>query len=217
MKYYLLALVSILSLGTYQAQIDVSGGMGIEFTNASDVNDYLVVNRFVIAEERNTDFRTNVVFFVEACRFISEDLQLGLGYDFSVHSHNYSFPELGTYKLEYEMHKPSVMAYYVIPGKGYNFKLGGGAGIRYITVSETIPAQGSEDFSGMGFGFLLKALGNTTLGQNLYAQIGAALSFDFPGVPDNNGKAFSYNNEEQQEVNFNSFSASVRLGLSYYF
>jgi len=217
MKYFLVLLIFLTASNFASAQIEVNGGMGIEFTSAQSLNDYLTANGFVTFEERNTEFRTNVVFFIEGCKYINENFQLGIGYDLSIYSYNFAFPDLGTYKAEYEMHKPSLMAYYVIPGKGYNFKLGGGIGVRYITLTETIPTLGGTEYSSTGMGFLFKAVGNTTLGQNLYAQIGGALGFDFPGVPDNNGDSFSYNNEEQKKVNINSFSAGIRLGLTYYF
>lgn len=215
-KYLILFILLVSSLCT-RAQTEINGGMGIEFTDASSINDYLIGNHFVETDQRYSDFKTNVVFFLEGCRFISEEFQIGINYDFSIYSHNFNYLDLGNYKLEYEMHKPSLMAYYVIPGKGYNFKLGAGVGIRYITVTETLPTLGGTDYSGLGFGFLLKIVGNTTLGQNLYAQIGGSLNFDYPGVPDNNGRSFSFNNENHKEVNFNSFSAGVRLGLTYYF
>jgi hypothetical protein len=113
---------------------------------------------------------------------------------------------------------PSVMAYYVLLGNGFNFKFGGGAGPRFVNVSENKKWQGTEDsYSSIGFGGLLRVEGNTALAENVYANIGLDLRYDINGEPEDNNSNKLVNNVKSENVNFNTFSLGVKLGISYLF
>jgi hypothetical protein len=103
---------------------------------------------------------------------------------------------------------PSLTSYYVISGEGYNFKLGGGAGVRLSYIEENF-SIGSAEYNAIGVGFLLKADGNTLLDGNLYANIGTDLRYDLNGN-------FNVNRGAEQKIKLNAFSMSIRLGLTYF-
>ena len=141
---------------------------------------------------------------------------MGLEVAYLINSHNYSYI-LGVYKLSYQILMPTVVNYYVISGKGYTFKFGGGVGLRFVSADQQLPATPSViNYSSTGFGFLLKADGNTLLSGNLYANIGVDLRYDFNGEP-KSSSGYLYNNVYKKNVNFNALSAGIRLGLSYIF
>jgi hypothetical protein len=111
---------------------------------------------------------------------------------------------------------PSVMAYYVLLGTGFNFKFGGGAGPRFVSVTESKKWQGTEDsYSSTGFGGLLRVEGNTALAENVYANIGLDLRYDVNGEPENSNGNTLVNNVKGENVNFDTFSLGVKLGISY--
>jgi hypothetical protein len=208
--FYLILIIT----GTAFGQIDLSAGMGINFTSFASLNDYISsVNNQDLAS-----FNSNVEFFGEAGYLLKNNFMLGLDYSFSLYSYTNDFYGLGKFKFEYNLHSPTLMAYYVLKGEGYKFKLGGGAGIRYIVCDQTLPQSTlTETYSSTGFGALLKAEGNTALGQNVFALIAFALKMDFPGTPKSSGKPLSYRQSGINDVDINSFTAGVRLGILYTF
>ena len=72
------------------------------------------------------------------------------------------------------------------------------------------------NYSNTGFGFILRAEGNTLLGGNFYANIGADLKYDINGSP-KSGSSNLYNNISRENVNLNSLAVGLRLGVSYIF
>lgn len=193
----------LLSFQAVSAQIDVVGGMGISFVYSPSLTDYLNLR----ADEELQAFSSSVEFYGEVDYTLSGKYQLGIEYVYSLYDFSSSYA--GGYTLNYTQHKPSILAYYVISGEGYKFKFGAGAGVRILNLTENIIID--EDFSTIGFGMLVRAQGHTKLGDNIYANIGTTLRTDFLGVPSNS------KNEFHNNTNFNSFSTSVDIGLSYFF
>jgi hypothetical protein len=108
---------------------------------------------------------------------------------------------------------PSLLYNFVIADEGYNFKFGGGAGVRLLYITEKLPADPNNyDYSSLGFGFLLRAAGNTAIAKDVYAHIAADIRYDSLGEPDSNASA-----NKVESVNFSSLSFGVRLGISYQF
>ena len=70
-------------------------------------------------------------------------------------------------------------------------------------------------YSSTGFGGLLRVEANTSLAENLYANIGGDLRYDVNGEPENDHGNNLVNNVEGETVNFNSFSVGIKLGISY--
>lgn len=212
MKNLVKLFVVMMLAATVSAQVDVSAGMGINFINSSSLKDY--VNANFQGTEKMNSFNTGVEFFAEADYTLSPSFQMGVEYAMEIFSYNSDFSGgLANYDISYTHHKPSVLAYYVLPGEGYKFKFGGGVGLRYVSVDEEIFQ--TRNYSSTGFGLLLRAQGHTALGGNFYANIGADMRLDMPGEPENDGTPLGQNTGG--DVNLNSFSVGVKLGVSYFF
>jgi hypothetical protein len=199
----ILTIASFLSFA--QKQNEVRTSMGIDFVSTPKLRDYLES----LSRERKSDFSSAVDFSGSYGRMISSNNQLELEFSYSLNSSTFS-SDNGTYDLSYSLIMPSVLYNYVIAGNGYNFKFGGGAGVRILSITEKQPGfPNKDDYSSFGFGFILRGVGNTALSQDVYAHIGADIRYDIIG------KADAENNIG--DVNFSSLSVGIRLGISYQF
>lgn len=206
----------IISSGFTFAQIELKGTMGINFLSSPSLQDYINQN-YAPSDAQLGTFNSAVIFTGEVGTFIGKDFELSLEIPYQIYSYTENVG-LGQYELAYNSFMPSVMAYYVLLGSGFNFKFGGGAGPRFVNVSENKKWQGTEEsFSSICFGGLLRVEGNTALAENVYANIGLDLRYDVNGEPENSDNKKLVNNVKGENVNFNSFSLGVKLGISYLF
>jgi hypothetical protein len=215
MKKLFLSGYILFSINFAYAQTELKATMGINFISIPTVQDY--INQSYQPIVQLGSFSTAVIFTVEAGQFLSSNFELGLEFPYQIYSYNNNFGR-GQYDLTYNSVLPSVMAYYAIVGNGYNFKFGGGAGPRFISVKESPEGLTSEvDYSSTGFGVVLRAEGNTVLSENLFANIGLDIRYDVNGEPTNSDGNKITNNVLGENVNFNSLSLGVKLGISYLF
>lgn len=211
-KIFISLLLYMLWCNVNYSQVDITASMGINFVNNTSLQDY--VNTLLSAEELGT-FNSAFEFHLETDYSLAEKFQFGMEYVYMIFSHNSSFTGGVIYDISYIHHKPSLIAYYVISGKGYKFKFGGGAGIRIIDLDEKI--QITKNYTSVGFGILLKAQAHTSLGDNLYANIAGNIRYDIAGEPkDADDNYFRYNFSDEK-VNINSLSFGLNLGLSFFF
>jgi len=206
----IILLILTLSFSQTFAQIELSTGMGINYSANSSLKNYLNAN-FNAGNSVLSTFSAQVEFFGEGVYSVSDNFQLGIDYGLSVYSYNNTSSI--NYELSYTVHKPSVVAYYVIQGKGYKFKFGGGVGLRIVNLDEKIFS--TVNYSGTGFGFLARAEGHTSLGGNLYAMLAADMRYDLINNLSSENKRFGDNSGG--EVNLNTFSVGVKIGISYFF
>ncbi len=216
-KFILLLFITImvLSIPSY-SQVDVRASMGINYVTIPSLRDYINDN-FAFVNDKLETFNAEVQFSGEAGYTLGKNFQIGIEYGFSINSYTITHP-IGLYEFAYNAHLPSIIAYYVLPGEGYKFKFGFGTGYRIFKVSEKIPPTTTDNkFTSSGLGFLLRGEGSTSLGGNLYANIGIDVRFDMAGeiVNDNNQKIVNPINNET--VKMNAFSVGVRLGAAYFF
>ena len=215
MRYFFLITLILVSFNTASAQLEINASMGIDFINSPSLADYINQN-FASPGERLVSFNSAIIFSVESGYFLEETYQIALEGAYLINSYTYS-SLLGKYEMSYGIIMPSLMNYYVIQGEGYNFKFGGGAGLRFVNADESLPGSASpRTFTSTGFGFILRAEGNTLLGGKFYANIGVQLRYDINGEPENEGIPL-FNNAVSENVNFNSLSVGVSLGVSYIF
>ncbi len=216
MKYAFTLLITLFTVSTSFSQFEIRGGMGISFVNMPSVIDYLNQN-FAPSNQQLGTFNSAVTFSVEGDYSLDANHEIGLEVAYLVNSHNFSY-NLGLYKLYYGIVMPTAIYYYVIRGTGYSFKFGGGIGLRFVSADQQYPATPSAiNYQSTGFGFLLKADGNTLLSGNLYANIGVDLRYDINGEPKSSSGSYIVNNLYNKKVNFNSLAACIRLGLTYVF
>ena len=211
MKYFY-TLILLITVTTFSySQYDFRAGMGISFGTTPSLTDYLNQNY----TQQLGVFGSAVVFSGEGGYLLNDHYEIGVELAYLINS--YTFPQdFGNYRLSYDILMPSLLNYYVIMGKGYDFKFGGGVGPRFVSANQQLGTSHGVNYSSTGFGLLLRADGNTTLGGNLYANIGVDLRYDFNGKP-KYGNIYIHNNANNQDVNFNSLSVAIRLGVSYIF
>lgn len=154
------------------AQWDFSASMGLDFKSMPSFRDYVNIN-FATANNQISSFKSAVSFSTEIDYKIAQNFALGVEYNLQLDSY---LGSLSNYEISYGLHRPSLMAYYIIPGFGYQFKLGGGLGYRYALLKEKIITK--TDYTSSGYGLVLKAEGNTILANHFYALIGGNLRYD---------------------------------------
>jgi hypothetical protein len=197
-------------------QVSLRGGMGINFVSAPSLKDYLNVSQFAPADNQVASFSTAINFSGEVDFRAAANYDLGVEVAYLYNSFNFS-PGGGRYMLSYGILMPTIVNYYVIDGAGYNFKFGGGLGLRLASLSESLPfSSNSNNYSSVGFGILLRAMGNTALGSNVYANIMGDIRYDLNGTPKNNGNAL-LDRGLNSNVNLNSLSVGLSLGITYIF
>ena len=213
MKKYLLIYLFIITSFSVEAQYSLRASMGIDFANTPSLNDY-INQTFPVGGSPLNDFNTAINFSGEFGYSFSNTFHLGLEIGYLLNSYNFS-NDRGKFEFDYSFISPSLLGYYVVNGSGYNFKFGGGAGIRFVSVDLTFPPTNFKNtYKSTGFGLILRADGNTLLGGNFYANIGADLKYDLIPSPQS-GSVKLYNSISREEVNLNSVSFGVRLGVSY--
>jgi len=216
MKFLYVLIICLTISSTSFSQYYVRAGMGITFVSMPSLIDYLNQN-FALPNQQLGTFNSAIVFSGEGGYLLNDHYEVGLEVAYLINSHNYSNNYGGIYKLNYSIIMPTVVNYYVLRGNGYDFKFGGGVGIRFVNADQQLPAKPSAvTYKSTGFGFLLKADGNTLLSGNLYANIGVDVRYDFNGKP-KSGNGYFVNNVDNTNVNFNALSAGIRLGVSYIF
>lgn len=212
MKNLFLVLFFLFFINYSFAQIEVKGAMGIDFISSPSLTDYLNQN-FAQTSQLGT-FNTAVNFSLEGDYFLNPNYQIGIELSYLINSYTFS-SEIGQYNLSYNIITPALMNYYILPGEGYEFKFGGGIGIPFVIVDESIPGTGiTTTYNSTGAVFILRAEGNTLLGGNFYANIGGDVKYNLNGKP-KDGNNYILNNVNNEQVNFNSFSVEVRLGITY--
>ncbi len=215
MKKLILIILFLFIAKNHFAQTELKATMGINLITVPSLNDYL--NQiYAPDDDQLSSFKTAPIFAIEAGYFFTHSFEAGIEIPYQIYSYTTNLAGSGQYDLYYDELLPSLMAYYVISGVGYNFKFGGGLGPRFIFVTEEKKWQGtSDEYSSVGFGGLLRIEGNTSLATNLYANIGVDMRYDFNGEPEDSNGNTLYNIVEDENVNFNTFSVGIKLGISY--
>jgi hypothetical protein len=213
MKRFIALLVFISINQMVFAQISLRGGMGINFVSTPSLRDYLNVINSAQVNNQVATFNTAINFSGEVDFRAAKNYEVGVELAYLYNSFNFS-PNGGRYELSYSVLMPTIVNYYVIDGQGYNFKFGGGLGLRLANINELQEfTQNANNYSSVGFGILLRALGNTALGSNVYANITGDIRYDLNGTPKNNGNAIQ--NGAVGNVNLNSLSVGLSLGITY--
>jgi len=210
MRKYLFVLL-IQAYGFLFAQTELKGTMGINFISVPSMQDYI---NFFHPDDQLGSFNSAIIFTIEGGHFLSPSFLVSIEGTYQLFSYT-NLSTAGKYEMVYKLIPVTAMCYYVIRGDGYNLKFGGGIGPRFVTADESLPGLGTTDsYNSIGAGIIIRCEGNTLLGGNFYANLGADLKYDLNGEPENNGEKLT-NSVYGQNVNFNTFSLGVKLGVSY--
>lgn len=206
-KAFLIFLIPLINLN---AQWDFSLSMGLDFKAASSYRDYI---NSAPGNDNLSTFTNSVNFAGEVDYMLSPNLEIGIEHSLAIDSYNRNTELGGVYEISYTHQRPTALCYYVIAGKGYKFKFGGGIGLRFVSLTERIIAE--ADYTASGFGILLKAEGNTLLSDNFYALIGVDLRYDLPGELKSANGSYIVNQYTNEKMNLNSLSIGIKLGIAY--
>ncbi len=211
MKYLFTILAALLIVSQTSAQHEVRFAMGINFGSTPSLKDY--INQ-VAGYEEMASFNSSVIFSGEYDHAVTRTYDIGLEVAYLLSSATFGTSN-GQYDFTYHIIMPTITSYYVIRGKGYNFKFGGGVGLRLASADESFPSSPtSNNFTSTGLGFLLRAAGNTRLSEDFYVFISGDLRYDLNGDLKNWNVSHS---SAYSQVNLNTFSAGVNLGITYMF
>ena len=217
MKKFLcvLLLLILIIINNSFSQTELKATMGINLISIPSAQDY--INQiYAPDDDQLNSYNTAAIFAFEAGYFLQDEFEMSVELPYQIFSYNTNIAGAGQYDLYYDTFLPSLMAYYVISGVGYNFKFGGGLGPRFVFVTEDKKWQGtSDDFTSTGFGGLLRAEANTSLSEHFFANIGFDIRYDVNGEPENSNGNNLENNGEDEIVNFNSFAIGLKLGITY--
>ena len=211
MKKTILFILFIIFSEFSLAHIECKSTMGINFSSIPSLQDYV---NFSHPDDQLGSFNSSIIFSLEGGYFLSPNFLISLDLAYQLFSYT-NVSTFGKYELVYTSIPISVLGYYVLGGEGYNVKFGAGAGPRFVNVQESLPGFGTtDDYSTTGVGFIFRVEGNTLLGGDFYANIGADLRYDINGEPENNGEKLT-NSVYNQNVNLDTFALGVKLGISY--
>ncbi|MDP4117023.1 MAG: hypothetical protein Q8903_12860 [Bacteroidota bacterium] len=210
MKKVFLAFLLIFTISETYSQFEIRGGMGINYFSSPSLFDYLNIN--FAGNSQVSSFSSIVKFSGEAGYYITPSSEVSVELGYSINSFTYDY-SIGHYDLSYNIVAPTVFYYYVIPGQGYNFKFGAGAGLSFLSATEDL-SYSKLTYKSTGFGIDVRADGNTALSNNLYINIGGDIRYDVIPSPKANGANLM---DRSSKINFNSFMVGVRLGLTYIF
>ena len=214
MKYLTLFILVLLIFSTSYSQVSLRAGMGVDYISSPSLYNYFNQN-FSEPGSQIGSFRAAVNFSGEADYKLSNKFELGVDLTYRIYSYNFA-GSLGSYNLSYHNIMPTFVSYYVIEGDGYEFKFGGGPGIRLLSADESLPGTTTtQTYTSTGIGFLLRAEGNTKISNELFASVLFDIRYDLNGEPKYNGINL-YNAVDKSNVNFNSLSLGIGLGLTYY-
>lgn len=191
----------------------VSAGMGVSFTNTSSFNNYLKDEIPFTNKDSIKDFSVGIEFFGGLEMQFNKRFSLKLDYSYFFKSLTYYSYGL-TFDYFYLIHQPYIMVYYIVPGKNYEFKFGGGAGYLYSILTKTDAEGADQKYTSSGLG--LK--GEVVFAANLSQRMRSYLSGFILGTVSSNLK--DANNSpltsplSHNQITLNSFGIGARLGFS---
>jgi hypothetical protein len=175
--------------------------MGLSMVNMPSLRDY--VN--MVGSNQLNSFQSAVEFGIEAgYRIMPAQYSVEAAYEIN------SFSGAGNYQLSYSVLKPSIMYYRVYEGQGYQFKVGGGAGPRFLNATERINYE--TNYNSTGWGIVGRVDASTQISSIAYAYIGGELRYDYLPAPSSAngglGQSSAFGSPK-----FSAFSAGIKLGV----
>lgn len=208
-KIFFVVVAAVISL---QAQWEVRGSMGLDIGSMPDLKDYLNANYFT-GNDRLSEFTPAVEAGFEIGYQLEEHFQLAceLSYEYN----SFSSSIISSKSFSYNLLQPSLLSYYTINGKGFQFKFGGGLGPRFVFASETSPYTISIlKYRSTGYGLVAKVDGITSLGGNYFAYLGFDLRFNQNGNLSTNDGKEKINNITNAALSLNSLSLGIKIGVA---
>jgi hypothetical protein len=202
------------SLAAPGLAIGLGGGLGVTLIDAADVVDY--INLTYQPSSKLQDFTTASEFFGAGEVRVSESWGVKLEYSYLLKSYSVAQPYGPDYSFSYGIHMPVVMAQYLVAGRGYAFKIGGGAGYHFAKFTEDASVLVSDSYTSRGVGIKLEAEGNTEFDDHLFGLISVDLRDDLMGEFRDPGNKRMMIPVLDKPATMDFFSLGVKFGLIYY-
>lgn len=197
----------------HNTRIGIAVGMGVNYHNAQDIVDRL--NGSGIINRRVDNFKSAVEFFGAVSVPVNSDWAAKLEYVYWFSSYSLPLPAgfpIGSAEFSYLLHMPTLVGQYILyQARNYDFKVGLGFGFHFASYEEKFF---NAKFTANGIGSLLELEGNTALGEDLFAHLGAQLRWEFVGeLRDGAGRKPL----ATASTTLHLFSVGARLGMAYFF
>jgi len=190
------------------------GGMGVKLGAAPTMVDY--INTIADPSQRASAFATDVEFFGGAEFPVSKEWGGALEYAYLFKSYTLPTSNAGTYTLFYNLHMPTALVQYVLPGKGYFVKLGVGIGYHAGSVEQSNSIFGtSSTYTSHGFGAKAQVVGETEFDEHLFGYISGDMRWESFGKLKNSSGSELQN--LGQTASLSMFIVGLGFGLIYYF
>jgi hypothetical protein len=190
------------------------GGMGVKLGAAPAMVDY--INTIADPSQRASDFATDIEFFGGTEFPLNAEWGGALEYAYLFKSYTLPTTNAGTYTLFYNIHMPTAIVQYVVPGRGYFMKFGGGIGYHVGSVEQSNSMYGTDStYTARGIGIKAHAVGETAFDEHLLGYISGDIRWEFFGKLKNSG-----GNELRnlgQTASLSMFVIGIGFGLIYYF
>ena len=197
-----------------ESKINISGGMGIAAIYINNLADYL--NSYSSTLDYST-ISTIPVFFINCEYRFSDNYGIKIDYNYMLKTYNVesNLSMARNIDASYYIHSPALLLNYIIRDKGYLFKFGAGLSYNYVELETNASTTGIKTtYKSTGLGLRLDAHGHTQFSKNLYLIFALGISSGFlSDLESDSDHVLTYD----KNINISFVSASLSLGLAYYF
>jgi hypothetical protein len=197
--------------------VHLTAGMGIDEISTSGLSDYINALTDPVSGQEVSGFATAVEFFIGPEVRITPDWSVGVEYSYLMKTFTVIDPSgFSRWDFATNVHLPSVVAHYVIAGKRYWVKAGGGPGY-YLgrMVQSNTMYGGSQTYTARGPGFKLEAIANTEFDEHFWGSIGVDMRWCAAGTLVNGSGAAASHNGNTAKLDF--FTAGIKFGVTVQF
>jgi hypothetical protein len=214
------ALFLVLSCATVRAQdtpppgprFAISAGMGVNYISPGDVVD--MINGAFKPAQKVGQFHAGADFFGSLRVRLSEEWAVTAEYAYLLNSYNIE-SGYGPGEFMMTVHMPTLLAHYLFVSEPYyDLGVGGGIGYHFGTLAIKYGTI-DEPYTGSGPGIMFALTGNTALGERAFVHLEGNLRWEFIGDVRNAAGKSPGVNAQGAPVTLDSFSAGVRIGMTF--
>ncbi len=190
----------------------ISAGMGVNYISPGDVVD--MINGAFKPAQRVDQFHAGADFFGSFRMRLSDEWTVTAEYAYMLNSYNIE-SGYGPGDFTMTVHMPTLLAHYLFVNEPF-YDLGVGAGIGYHFGTLAIKyGTIDEPYTGSGPGIVVALTGNSALGERVFVHLAGNLRWEFIGDVRNAAGKSPGVNAEGAPVTMESFSAGVRIGMTF--
>ncbi len=192
-------------------RISISGGMGVSYTSAPDVVEFINA----ASSARVAEFKSVVEFFGAVGLPLSAAWVLKLEYAHMLGTYNVS-GGFGGGEFTLTAHLPTITAQYVLTGeKSHNVKVGLGVGYHFGVLSAKYLTL-QNDYTASGLGTKIEIEANTAIGEAFFAYLGGDIRWDFMGNLTASDGGIPRTSRTTIVPTLHFFSVGAKLGFTFY-